>query len=62
MKKEAILKLIAESKPLLSTATPQQKLRLLQLIKEGLKQASQVRPMVLQETEQPSNNDYVAEK
>jgi hypothetical protein len=59
MKKEAILKLIAESKPLLSTATPQQKLRLLQLIKEGLKQAS-YKPVVLQENQKTP--DYVEEK
>ena len=38
MKKESLYKLIAETKPHLRTASPEQKLRLMRLIREGLNQ------------------------
>lgn len=60
MKKQAILKLITESKLLLSTATPQQKLRLLQLIKEGLKQHKYVVSNKVHESK--NTLDYLEEK
>lgn len=52
MKKQTLFKLITESKPLLKYATPQQKVKLLQLIKEGL----QSKPKILK------NKDYLEEK
>lgn len=57
----AFLKLIQESRPLLQTATPQQKVKLLRLIKENyrlLKQESQSLPLLLVE----ENADYLSEK
>lgn len=54
MKKESLYKLIAESKPLLKHATPQQKLRLLKLIRENLKVKKQI--------VENFNNDYLEEK
>ena len=56
MKKETLYKLIAESKPLLRNATPEQKLRLMRLIRESLNQ-SKPKPIVIQE-----NKDYLEEK
>lgn len=62
MKREALLKLISESKPLLRTASPQQKIRLLRLIKEGLKQYNTQKIVLLQETETIVSCDYLEEK
>jgi gamma-glutamyl phosphate reductase len=57
MKKEALAKLIHETKPLLSSATPEQKLRLMHLIREALRQNKR---MLVQENKQ--NTDYLEEK
>lgn len=55
MKKEALTKLILETKPLLRSATPEQKLRFMRLVKEALKQKKQ---LVTEE----QNKDYLEEK
>jgi hypothetical protein len=61
MKREAILKLIKESKPFLATASPAQKLKFLKAIKEGLRRSREASlPEVL--VESPKNNDYLPEK
>ena len=57
MKKESLYKLIAETKPHLRTASPEQKLRLMRLIREGLKQ---YKKNVVKES--VTNKDYLEEK
>lgn len=45
------------------TASPEQKLRLLTLIRESYRTLQQQQqPVLLQETEQPQNTDYLEEK
>jgi predicted DNA-binding protein (MmcQ/YjbR family) len=62
MKRDQLLKLIRESRELVKTATPQQKIRLLQLIRESyqrLKESEQPKILVENESE---TQDYLEEK
>ena len=62
MKRDQLLKLIRESRELVKTATPQQKLRLLQLIRESyqkLKESEQPKLLVEHEA---NAQDYLEEK
>jgi hypothetical protein len=63
MTRAQLLKLIRESRGLMRTASPEQKLRLLTLIRESYRSIQQQQqPVLLQETEQPQNTDYLDEK
>lgn len=62
MKREQLLKLIRESRELVKTATPEQKIRLLQLIRESyqrLKESQQPKLLVEHESD---DQDYLEEK
>jgi predicted DNA-binding protein (MmcQ/YjbR family) len=62
MTREQLLKLIRESRELVKTASPQQKMRLLQLIRESyqkLKASEQPKLLVEHEAD---NQDYLEEK
>ena len=61
MSKAQLLKLIRESRQHLKTATPEQKVRLLTLIRESYAQIKQQKQVVAEEVEQP-NTDYLDEK
>jgi len=63
MTRAQLLKLIRESRGLMRTASPEQKLRLLTLIRESYRSIQQQQqPVLLQETEQPLDTDYLDEK
>jgi len=65
MTKQQLLKLIRESRPLLKTASPEQKVKLLALIRESYKQVKQSQlPYILIENEEleDKNADYLEEK
>jgi|688.fasta_scaffold230694_4 hypothetical protein len=59
MKKEALFRLIAETKPYLKTATPEQKVRFLRLVREGLIQYKKEK---IVESVKNINADYLEEK
>jgi hypothetical protein len=62
MTREQLLKLIRESRELVKTASPQQKMRLLQLIRESyqrLKESEQPKLLVEHEADK---QDYLEEK
>jgi predicted DNA-binding protein (MmcQ/YjbR family) len=62
MKRDQLLKLIRESRELVKTATPQQKLRLLQLIRESYQKLKESQsPKILVEHENEAA-DYLEEK
>ena len=62
MTREQLLKLIRESRELVKTASPQQKIRLLQLIRESYqKLKANEQPKLLVEHE-ADNQDYLEEK
>jgi hypothetical protein len=63
MTRQQFLKLLRESKPLLRTATPEQKVKLLRLIRESYRrvQESQL-PVLLNEHEELPDPDYLEEK
>jgi hypothetical protein len=58
MTKTKLLRFIRESKILLSHATPEQKFRIVKLLKEGMKQINQDRVNVSEK----STADYIDEK
>lgn len=64
MDKAKLLKLIRDSKGLLETATPEQKVKLLKVIREGYKRIQEQNvPILLNETEKTDQNpDYLEEK
>lgn len=64
MTRQQFLRLLRESKPLLRTATPAQKVKLLQLIRESYRKLNEpTLPQVLIEHEQPeTDTDYLPEK
>lgn len=63
MTKAQLLKLIRESRGLIPTATTEQKVRLLTLIRESYRALQQQQqPVLLQETEHPQDTDYLEEK
>lgn len=60
MTQDQLLKLIQQSRTMLESATPEQKIRLLKLIKEGYKSLKQT---VVESSESIEiNNDYLDEK
>ena len=59
MTKQQLHRLIRESRELMLTATPQQKMRLLKLIRESYKK---IKAQSLTETTETSNIDYLDEK
>ena len=63
MTRQKLLQLIRESRELVKTANPQQKVRLLKLIKESyqrLRESQQ--PVLLNEHEDDQSSDYLEEK
>lgn len=60
MTQSQLLKLIQQSRIMLESATPEQKIRLLKLIKEGYKSLKQ--PVVESLESIEINNDYLDEK
>lgn len=64
MTKQQFLRLLRESKPLLRTASPEQKVKLLRLIRESYRKLNEpVPPQVLIEHEQAiADADYLPEK
>jgi hypothetical protein len=61
MNKQSLIRLIKESRDLIKTASPEQKIRLLRLIKESyrkLKESQQPKVLV----ENPEPRDYLEEK
>lgn len=60
MKQDQLLTLIKQSRTMLESATPEQKMRLLKLIKEGYKSLKQ--PVVESSESIEINNDYLDEK
>jgi hypothetical protein len=63
MTRQQFLRLLRESKPLLRTASPDQKVKLLRLIRESYRrvQESQL-PVLLNEHESLLDTDYLEEK
>jgi len=61
MNKSQLLRLIKESRQLVKTASPEQKLRLLKLIKESYREIKQQQLIVEDEVESNSS-DYLDEK
>lgn len=64
MTRQQFLRLLRESKPLLKTATPEQKVKLLRLIRESYRKLNEpALPQVLIEQELPETDiDYLPEK
>lgn len=65
MNKQSLIRLIKESRELIKTASPEQKIRLLKLIKESykkLKESREQRPTLLVETPDTEIKDYLEEK
>lgn len=64
MTKQQFLRLLRESKPLLRTATPEQKVKLLRLIRESYRKLNEpVLPVLLVEHEvTEQDDDYLPEK
>jgi hypothetical protein len=68
MKRQDLVKLIQECRPLLKTATPEQKVRMLKLIRESYRKLNQteeeILPLLLNEAEkiEELNSDYLEEK
>jgi ssRNA-specific RNase YbeY (16S rRNA maturation enzyme) len=67
MNRKDLARLIKECRPLLKTATPEQKLRMLKLIREGYRKLNQPQeelPLLLVENEkiEDLNADYLEEK
>jgi hypothetical protein len=63
MTKQQFLRLVRESKPLLRTATPEQKVKLLNLIRESYRRVQESqRPVLLNEHEELPDPDYLEEK
>lgn len=63
MTKAALLKLIRESRALLKTATPEQKIKLLKLIRESYKKIQDTSELPQLLVENPADNgDYLEEK
>lgn len=64
MTKQQFLRLIRESKPLLRTASPEQKVKLLRLIRESYKRMNQPQlPLLLVEQQELDEvQDYLEEK
>jgi hypothetical protein len=62
MTRQQLLRLIKESRGLLRTATPEQKVRLLKIIRESYREIKAAKQVVT-ETESPAlNTDYLDEK
>lgn len=59
MNEKEFIRLIRESKELLANANTQQKIRLLKLIKESMRQINSRKPAAVQLSE---NSDYLEEK
>lgn len=64
MTKQQFLRLLRESKPLLRTATPEQKVKLLRLIRESYRKLNEpALPVLLVEHEaDDQDSDYLPEK
>jgi len=67
MKRQDLVRLIKECRPLLKTASPEQKLRMLKLIREGYRKLNQPQeelPWILVENEkiEDPSSDYLEEK
>jgi hypothetical protein len=63
MTKQDLLRLIKESRELVKTANPQQKIKLLKLIKESYQRLREAeRPVLLNEHELDQSSDYLEEK
>ena len=64
MTKQQFLRLIRESKPLLKTASPEQKVKLLRLIRESYKMVNrpQLPLLLVEEQEVAAIQDYLEEK
>jgi hypothetical protein len=63
MTKQQFLRLLRESKPLLRTATPEQKVKLLRLIRESYRKVQESKyPVLLNEHEELLDTDYLEEK
>jgi hypothetical protein len=62
MTRQQLLRLIKESRGLLRTATPEQKVRLLKIIRESYREIKATKQVVT-ETQSPAlNTDYLDEK
>ena len=65
MTKQKLLQLIKESRDLIKTASPEQQVKLLKLIKESYRQileSEQPMPVLLNEHEDDQSGDYLEEK
>ena len=61
MNKSQLLRLIKESRQLVKTASPEQKLRLLKLIKESYREIKQ-QQLIVEDEVKSNSSDYLDEK
>ena len=62
MTRQQLLRLIKESRGLLRTATPEQKVRLLKIIRESYREIKASKKVVTENQSQTLNTDYLDEK
>jgi hypothetical protein len=62
MTRQQLLRLVRESRSLLREATPEQKVRLLKIIKESYREIKSQRQTVTEIQSQTLNTDYLDEK
>lgn len=62
MTRQQLLRLIKESRGLLRTATPEQKVRLLKIIRESYREIKAAKQVVTETKSETLNTDYLDEK